>query len=272
MSSSRTFSQLVRQGCLLSAVILLVLAVQVSAHEVEETIFQRSGHRLAKRAPISSIPFKIVTSLPKNVTQCAPLKLKFGLGSSKKHAPALTVLLVDPALVTSKLRTRTVKLAEISKLSPYQSLTSRSDGESFKFNLMVQEGASFELFAFYKNGTGKWLNNTRTVGASNSSSCLPTCKASQFRTKYNTCRSCKSVHANAASCNGTVATHCAPFYLFQGRCSAYCPTGYYQNTTTLCQCYDLFVDQGHVLLVRKSRQRNVPSREMLRCHLPQHEG
>ncbi|SCZ87529.1 BZ3500_MvSof-1268-A1-R1_Chr2-2g04995 [Microbotryum saponariae] len=145
MPSARTFSQLVRQGCLLSAAVLLVLAVQVSAHDVEESIFQRSGHRLVKRAPVSSVSFKIVTTLPQNVSQCSPLKLKFRLHKSKKKAPALTVLLVDPTLVSSKLRTRTVKLAEISKLSPYQSFTSRDDGESIKFDLMVQEGASFEV-------------------------------------------------------------------------------------------------------------------------------
>ncbi|SGY14781.1 BQ5605_C013g07100 [Microbotryum silenes-dioicae] len=254
----------------------------ISGHDVEESIFQSSGHRLAKRAPVSSVSFKIVTTLPQNVSQCSPLKLTFRLDKSKKKAPALTVLLVDPALVSSKLRTRTVKLAEISKLSPCQSFTSRDDGFRFLQN----------------NGNGKLFNNTRTVGASNSSSCLLRCKASQFRNKsvrvsmlmrpVATPRSPRI--ARPSTFTKVVArltvppdpTRTRPMRVLSSLHAPSLPYMRGQPGTKatdlrrmqelhrpLRQCDDLLVDQGHVLLVRKSRQRYLPSRQLHEYIRPQ---
>jgi hypothetical protein len=89
---------------------------------------------------------------------------QYQIANQQRNSP-LTVLFLDPDNIPSSAQSGTVQLSDAAGYSPLQVIEGidTPDAAQYNFQLGLEAGQVFEVFAFLENGEGKALSLTRTV-------------------------------------------------------------------------------------------------------------
>ncbi|GAA5852419.1 hypothetical protein JCM9279_001195 [Rhodotorula babjevae] len=112
-------------------------------------------------------------TIPGSLHQCEATNLFFFDSSNTRP---LSVLFLPSSEVPDSIRSGAVTLDQAQQYSPLLALSDieTPDAQQYNFELQIEQGAVFEVFAFLPDGEGKALSLTRTVTTPlpGASSCL----------------------------------------------------------------------------------------------------
>ncbi|SCV70294.1 BQ2448_1688 [Microbotryum intermedium] len=231
----------------LSLVILVISAIgAVNSSQGASDVISRVGGaqhhesqllvargRKPKRAALDRFGASLTAAGRSGFTQCGQADIVF---EGSGNARPLSLVLIDPGKALASFKARLSTFKEAQALAPYAIFSvSARDGQSFRFTIPVPSRYGFDAYAYFNNGTGKYLGvGSRRVGAaaSNTAKCIVSCRKDYY-SFANTCQKCaSSFGSKTLTCDASGAKTCSDeFAVKQGKCVSATATRSAGNTT-----------------------------------------
>ncbi|KDE07416.1 hypothetical protein MVLG_02283 [Microbotryum lychnidis-dioicae p1A1 Lamole] len=163
-----------------------------------------------KRSALDRFGASLTATGSSGFTQCGQADVVF---KGSGNARPLSLVLIDPGKASAAFKAGLSTFKEAQALSPYAIYSvSARDGQAFRFTLPVPSRYGFDAYAYFNNGTGKYLGaGTRRVGAPivNAAKCIVSCRKDHY-SFANECKKCSSMFgSNTLTCDASGAKTCS---------------------------------------------------------------